>query len=101
MNFETIKRKWYIIVIAILLLFSLNKCTQSCNRATTIDENTKTIAQRDSVIASLNDSIVKLNQQIELLNNDKVNQQKLVDTQQDAINKINEAKKNINVTVKR
>lgn len=94
-----LKKNWYIIVIVILLIFSLSKCTQSCNRQTTIDKTNVELVKKDSTIKVMNDSIVSLNHKIDLLTNDKTNQEKLVETQQDAINKINEAKKNINVRV--
>lgn len=96
---EKLKKNWYIIVIVILLIFSLSKCTQSCNRQTTIDKTNIELVKKDSTIKVMNDSIVSLNHKIDLLTNDKTNQEKLVETQQDAINKINEAKKNINVRV--
>lgn len=96
---EKLKKNWYIIVIVILLIFSLSKCTQSCNRQTTIDKTNVELVKKDSTIKVMNDSIVSLNHKIDLLTNDKTNQEKLVETQQDAINKINEAKKNINVRV--
>lgn len=96
---EKLKKNWYIIVIVILLIFSLSKCTQSCNRQTTIDKTNVELVKKDSIIKVMNDSIVSLNHKIDLLTNDKTNQEKLVETQQDAINKINEAKKNINVRV--
>ncbi len=96
---EKLKKNWYIIVIVILLIFSLSKCTQSCNRQTIIDKTNVELVKKDSTIKVMNDSIVSLNHKIDLLTNDKTNQEKLVETQQDAINKINEAKKNINVRV--
>ena len=36
---EYIKKNWKIILIAILVIFSLNKCTVACNRDTTINKN--------------------------------------------------------------
>ena len=96
---EKLKKNWHLIVIAILLIFGLSKCSQSCNRQTTIDKQNVELAKRDSTIKIMNDSIVSLSHKIDLLTNDKTNQEKLVETQQDAINKINEAKKNINVKV--
>lgn len=98
---EKIKKNWHIIVIVLLLFFGLSKCTQSCNRSTTIDMNNKTIEQKDSVIKVLNDSIVSLNHQIDLLNNDNENYKENIKSQQQAIDKITEAKKNIQVTVKK
>ena len=42
-----------------------------------------------------------MNHELDLLRHDKTSQDVLVATQRDAIEKINEAKKNINVTVKK
>ena len=98
---EKIKKNWQIIVIVILLLFGMSKCTQSCNRSTEINKNITTIEQKDSVIKVLEDSVVTLNHKIDLLSNDKSNQEKLIESQKESIDKINEAKKNIQVTVKK
>ena len=94
------KQKLPIIIIVILLLFSVSKCTQSCNRQYIIEQKDFEIEVADSVIKIYEDSITSLNHKIELLSNDNANQEKIVETQRDAMNKINEAKKNINVTVK-
>ncbi len=98
---EKIKKNWHIIVIVILLLFGMSKCTQSCNRSTEINKNITTIEQKDSLIKVLNDSVVTLNHKIDLLSNDKSNQEKLIESQKESIDKINEAKKNIQVTVRK
>lgn len=98
---EKIKKNWHIIVIVVLLLFGMSKCTQSCNRSTEINKNITTIEQKDSLIKVLEDSIVTLNHNIDLLSNDKSNQEKLIESQKESLDKINEAKKNIQVTVKK
>lgn len=98
---EKIKKNCHIIVIALLLLFGMSKCTQSCNRSTEINKNITTIEQKDSLIKVLEDSIVTLNHNIDLLSNDKSNQEKLIESQKESLDKINEAKKNIQVTVKK
>jgi hypothetical protein len=79
----------------------MSKCTQSCNRSTEINKNITTIEQNDSLIKVLEDSIVTLNHNIDLLSNDKSNQEKLIESQKESLDKINEAKKNIQVTVKK
>lgn len=98
---EKIKKNLYIIVIALLLLFGMSKCTQSCNRSTEINKNITIIEQKDSLIKVLEDSIVTLNHNVDLLSNDKSNQEKLIESQKESLDKINEAKKNIHVTVKK
>ena len=90
---EKIKKNWHIIVIVLLLLFGMSKCTQSCNRSTEINKNVIMIAQRDSLIKVLEDSVVTLNH--------KSNQEKLIKSQKESLDKINDAKKNIQVTVKK
>lgn len=98
---EKIKKNLHIIVIVILLLFGMSKCTQSCNRSTEINKNITTIEQKDSLIKVLEDSVVTLNHKIDLLSNDNSNQEKLIESQKESLDKINEAKKNIQVTVKK
>ena len=98
---EKIKKNWHIIVIVLLLLFGMSKCTQSCNRSAEISKNIVTIEKKDSLIKVLKDSVVTLNHKIDLLRNDKSNQEKLIESQKESINKINEARKNIHVTVRK
>ena len=43
-------KNWKIIALVILILFALNKCTQSCNRANKIDKLSKEIVIKDSII---------------------------------------------------
>lgn len=57
---DKIKHNWKNILIFILLIFGLNKCTQSCNRQTTIDKQTKTILTLDSTLTSKNSEITAL-----------------------------------------
>lgn len=45
-----IKKNWQVICIIILLFFSMQKCTQSCNRAGDIERNESRIEQQDSTI---------------------------------------------------
>ena len=54
---EWIKQHWKEIVIVILVVFGLNKCTQSCTRQDKINESELNIVMRDSTINALNDSI--------------------------------------------
>lgn len=98
---EKIKKNWQIIAIVLLLLFGMSKCTQSCNRSAEINKNVVTIEKKDSLIKVLKDSVVTLNHKIDLLRNDKSNQEKLIESQKESINKINEARKNIHVTVRK
>ena len=43
-------KNWKIVALVILILFALNKCTQSCNRANKIDKLSKEIVTKDSII---------------------------------------------------
>lgn len=51
-----IKENWKIILICLLLVFGMNKCTTSCNRATTINSQTRQI----EVLEKQNDSLFKI-----------------------------------------
>jgi len=54
---EFIKKNWKIILIALLVIFSLNKCTVACNRSNVIDKQATEIVQKDSIIKSKSDSL--------------------------------------------
>ena len=54
---EFIKKNWKIIVIVLLVLFGMNKCTVSCNRGTTINKQQIELVQKDSIIKAQNDSL--------------------------------------------
>lgn len=45
---EKIKKNWQVILICVLVLFSMNKCTVSCNRQGEIDRLNAQIEQMDS-----------------------------------------------------
>lgn len=45
---EKIKKNWQVILICILVLFGMNKCTVSCNRQGEIDRLNAQIEQMDS-----------------------------------------------------
>jgi len=54
---EFIKKNWKIIVIVLLVLFGMNKCTVSCNRGTKIDKQQIELVQKDSIIKAQSDSL--------------------------------------------
>lgn len=54
------RKNWKSILIILLVLFSLGKCTQSCNRSLKIDELESVVTSQDSIIESMS-------RQIELL----------------------------------
>ena len=54
---ETIKKNWKIILIVLLILFGMNKCTVSCNRSTTINKQQVELLQKDSIIKTQADSL--------------------------------------------
>lgn len=47
---EFIKKHWKEILLALLIVFSLNKCTVACNRDTKINKLQTEIIQKDSII---------------------------------------------------
>lgn len=101
---EWIKLHWKEVVIVLLVLFGLNKCTQSCNRATTIDEKVTEITvienTKDSIINILNDSIIKMNIRLQVYQEKVAGLNQALSIQDEANKRISEAKKNINVQVR-
>lgn len=89
------------IVIVLLVLFGLNKCTVSCNRGNEIKKLNTDIESCDSVIKVLVDSIGTLNTEVSILN-EKINgYEGITKAKDEALQRITEAKKNINVTVRK
>lgn len=54
---EKIKKYWKEILIALLVIFCLNKCTTSCSRGRTIKKQNIELTQKDSLIKVQNDSL--------------------------------------------
>ena len=101
---DWLKNHWKEVVIGILVIFGLNKCTQSCNRQTTIDEKVSQVTvienTKDSVINILNDSIGKLNIRLQVYEEKVAGLNQALSIQDEANKRISEAKKNINVQVR-
>ena len=101
---DWLKNHWKEVVIGILVIFGLNKCTQSCNRQTTIDKKVSQITvienTKDSVINVLNDSIGKLNIRLQVYEEKVAGLNQALSIQDEANKRISEAKKNINVQVR-
>lgn len=97
---ESIKKNWKTILIVILILLFLNKCTVSCNRSNEIDRQTKVINQKQLIIDTQHDSIISLNNTIQLYNEKVYGLEKATAIKDQAMKDINEAKKNINVHIK-
>ena len=102
---ENIKKNWKNILIILLVLFSLTKCTQSCNRESTISElenkNVETIVSKDSIIKILQDSCTLLNTTIKVYQERVNGMKQSLDIQNEAAKRISDAKKNISVSVKK
>ena len=96
---DFLNKHWKNIVIVILVLFSLNKCTVSCNRGNKLKQTNIEVMQRDSVITDMNDTIKHLKAEIQILNEKLTGIQNVANAKDEAIRNITEAKKNINVTV--
>lgn len=96
---DFLNKHWKNIVIVILVLFSLNKCTVSCNRGNKLKQTNIEVMQRDSVITDMNDTIKHLKAEIQILNEKLTGVQNVANAKDEAIRNITEAKKNINVTV--
>jgi len=54
---EKIKQHWKEILIGLLIIFGLNKCTVACNRDTVINNQNTEIVQKDSIIKVQTDSL--------------------------------------------
>ena len=54
---EKIKKYWREILIGLLVIFSLNKCTTSCSRSRIIKKQNTEIIQKDSLIKVQKDSL--------------------------------------------
>lgn len=58
---DKIKKNWKTILVLLLIVFSLNKCTVSCNRGSKLNKAEKEIVTKDSTIKVMMDSIKSLN----------------------------------------
>ena len=54
---EKIKKNWKTILIGLLVIFSLNRCTVACNRDTKVNKQQVELKQQDSIIKSQKDSL--------------------------------------------
>lgn len=99
---EYIKKNWKIILIVLLVVFSLNKCTVACNRSNTIDKQATEIIRKDSVIKVQADSlnILKIR-----WNDAQTNKNDLVgvamNTKQELINQVNQLTYDNNILVQK
>lgn len=60
-----LKKNWKTVLIALLVLFSLNKCTVSCNKQGVIDKQNVELIQKDSIIVAKQDTIKAKQETIE------------------------------------
>jgi len=105
LDMNNLKKHWKEIVIVLLVLFGLNKCTQSCSRGTKLDiisaEYDSIIVKKDSTIKVLNDSINAMNVKIQVYEEKGAGLKEALNIQDEANKRISEAKKNINVNVRK
>ena len=100
---EFITKRWKEILLGFFILFSLTKCTQSCNTSIQNKKLTNEISIRDTTIDSLQQEIVKYVYEINTLNT-KIESQDLTITRMDKtiqnqhkIDSINAAQKQIQI----
>jgi TolA-binding protein len=62
---DKVKRNWKNIALILLLLFSMTKCTSSCNKQKQIDRMDYQIVQMDSVITANGIELDKLNMRLD------------------------------------
>ena len=93
---EKIKKYWKEILIAILVIFCLNKCTTSCSRGRTIKKQNIELVQKDSLIKVQNDSlnILKI-RWTDAQNSQSTYQGIAMGNQQELVNTIGEMKNTI------
>ena len=88
---EFIKKNWKMVLIALLVVFSLNKCTVACNRDTKINKQQTELVQKDSIIKAQYDSLNILKVR---WNDAQSNKNDLVgvaiNTKQDLMNQVNQ-----------
>ena len=56
-----LKKNWKEILIVLLILFGMNKCTVSCNRGSKLKKANQEIVYKDSLNKAMTDSIKSLN----------------------------------------
>lgn len=91
-----IKKYWKEILICLLIVFSLNKCTVACNRDTKINKQQTELIQKDSIIKSQADSLKAFSIRWEENQRGQANYQNLATgTKQELVNIIDEMKNTI------
>ena len=102
---EILKKKWQIIVIVLLILFGMTKCASSCTNSNKLEASEKNhieyVQKMDSIVKVLNDSIVVLNTKITVYEERVAGLNNALSIQDEANKRISEAKKNINVNVRK
>lgn len=99
---EFIKKNWKMILIALLVVFSLNKCTVACNRDTKINKQQTELVQKDSIIKVQADSlnILKIR-----WNDAQTNKNDLVgvalNTKQELVNQVNQLTNDNNILLQK
>ena len=90
---KKIKQYWKEILIGLLVIFSLNKCTTSCSRGTVVKKQNIELVKKDSTIQVLNDSlnIMKIRWN-DALQSQETYQGIAIGNQQDLISQINALK---------
>ena len=93
---EFIKKNWKIILIALLIVFSLNKCTVACNRDTKINKQQIELVQKDSIIKAQADSLNAFSIRWEENQKGQANYQNLaIGTKEELVNTIGDMKNTI------
>jgi len=95
---DFIKKNWKIILIVLLVLFGMNKCTVSCNRGTKINKQQMELVQKDSIIKAQSDSLKMFAIRWDENKKGQENYQNLaVGTKQELSNTIDDMKNTINM----
>lgn len=93
-----IKQYWKEILICLLVVFSMNKCTTSCSRGNVIDRQNVELIQKDSIIKAQSDSLNILSiRWNDAQANQSTYQGIALDTKKDLIDSINILKSEKNI----
>lgn len=95
---EKIKKNWKTILIALLVIFSLNRCAVACNRDTKVNKQQVELTQKDSIIRSQKDSLNILKIRWDDLQNSQSTYQEIaIGNQNELVNTIIELKNDISI----
>lgn len=99
---DKIKKYWKEILLGLLIIFGLNKCTVACNRDSKINKQQTELVQKDSIIKIQTDSLNLFKVRWDENQKGQANYQSLATgTKQDLMNQINIIENEKNVLIEK